>query len=456
MAILINGWATIPKTELPSEALDSFRQTFRMVPIKVGDHPGDPPDPFNIYEETDTDIRIPRQFVLDRKPASSLTLDVVTNEALWPQQLSFQGTLEGDQIKCVETVCSRFKSGLLGGIVQAVPGYGKTVVSTAMIATLALPTLVLVHKEFLVKQWTDRLQTFLPGIKIGKVRQDKCDYKDKHVVVAMVQSLWSRTYEPEFYRYFGLIVTDEVHRIGAPTWSQVLPQFAAKYRLGLSATPRRSDGLGKVFQYHIGDVIYRGNISRLDCAVKRIFTNVRLPESKFQNPRLVTSSLAQRLLAGNKQRNQQILALLIEAYKAGRKIMVMSHLKEKHLFPLKQAFDAQTTDLVRRPVSSFYFGGLSQAQRDEAEKADVIFATVQMTKEGLDIPSLDTLFLVSPMGNIEQAVGRIQRVYAGKKDPMVVDFRDDEIPICRDLARNRWRFYASKGWVEEENFSVST
>jgi type I site-specific restriction-modification system R (restriction) subunit len=52
------------------------------------------------------------------------------------------------------------------------------------------------------------------------------------------------------------------------------------------------------------------------------------------------------------------------------------------------------------------------------------------------------------MGNVEQAVGRIQRPYPGKKDPIVVDFRDDNIAVCRRLGELREKFYERKGWTK--------
>jgi superfamily II DNA or RNA helicase len=71
----------------------------------------------------------------------------------------------------------------------------------------------------------------------------------------------------------------------------------------------------------------------------------------------------------------------------------------------------------------------------------VIFATSQYVSEGLDIPAIDTLVLATPMYDVEQAVGRIQRPLEGKKDPIVVDIRDDNIRIFRAAGEARDRFY---------------
>jgi len=75
----------------------------------------------------------------------------------------------------------------------------------------------------------------------------------------------------------------------------------------------------------------------------------------------------------------------------------------------------------------------------------LILATFQMAQEGLDIPDLDTLFLVTPKGDVVQAVGRILRKHDGKKAPMVIDILDNDIPLCVSLAKKRAKQYREMG-----------
>ena len=56
-----------------------------------------------------------------------------------------------------------------------------------------------------------------------------------------------------------------------------------------------------------------------------------------------------------------------------------------------------------------------------------LFATYSLAKEGLDIPRLDRLYLVTPQKDyavIVQSVGRVARVFDGKEQPMVYDYVD--------------------------------
>ncbi len=451
MKVHVSSWAWVDRSDLTDDQLTALKRQLTIRPKKVGDHPGDPPGPISLWTQEDDRIGMPRQYFLEKQSAHhQVTTDFIDgNKAGWPGDLKFSGTLNADQEKGVDSVVQAFtRDQKSGGLLQAVPGWGKTVAACAILARLNVPTLVTVHKTFLLRQWKRRIERFLPGAQVGIARQKRCDFKGKHIVLAMNTSLHLRDYGEDFYNYFGLVVSDEVHRIGAPTWSTIPPKFRARWRLGLSATPRRSDGAQNIFLWHIGPIIFRGSIERLPCKIKRVFNNISLPASLRSNPTLVKTTLATRLVCANKPRNDQIVSNIIRAAQVGRKIMVMSTIRGRHLLPLEAAFKNAWPDTSGPcPTTSFYLGGMSEQALEDAQLAQVIFATAQMAKEGLDIPELDTLILAAPMGNIEQAVGRIQREFPNKKEPMVVDFRDDNIMICRKLGEYRQRFYEQKGWM---------
>jgi superfamily II DNA or RNA helicase len=120
---------------------------------------------------------------------------------------------------------------------------------------------------------------------------------------------------------------------------------------------------------------------------------------------------------------------LVKALSADRKCLVLSE-RLNHLDRLEARLKKVWAKETGGSVSTgWYVGGKTKEQLVESAKARVIFATVQYACEGLDVPALDTLFLTTPMSDVEQAVGRILRPFEGKKDPIVVDFRDDSIPM---------------------------
>ena len=96
-----------------------------------------------------------------------------------------------------------------GGIACAPCGVGKTVMLLKMLAKLGRTALVLVHKDFLVEQWKERMAEFtdLKPSDIGHVQRDTCEFQDKKVVVAMVQSITQREYPKAFYDWPGVVVS---------------------------------------------------------------------------------------------------------------------------------------------------------------------------------------------------------------------------------------------------------
>ena len=95
---------------------------------------------------------------------------------------------------------------------------------------------------------------------------------------------------------------------------------------------------------------------------------------------------------------------------------------------------------------------LKQEEKDAAESAQVIFSTKQTVEEGLDIWDRDCLFLISPLSDPEQAVGRVRRAVpphleiqgVKKPIPKVVDFVDS-YPQMRGMYRKRARWYLENG-----------
>lgn len=330
-----------------------------------------------------------------------------------------------------------------------------TIFSLGLIHAMQVPTLIVVHKEFLSEQWVERIQgnpekkllPTLPNAKIGFVQGDTCDYRGKHIVIGMVHSLSKRRYDADFYKWPGLVITDECHRIGAASWSVVPSKFRARWRLGVTATPRRKDGCERVFRDHIGDTLFVASEQRLPFKVRRVWTEYKPPKSAGLGSSLSGRPLLLTFLCANEPRNKVIVSQLIQAVRAGRKVIVLSE-RLDHLDRMEKLLrELWESGFGPHPSVGYYVGGMSTEERAVAEKKQVIFATYQYAAEGLDIPALDTLLLASPYSDIEQSVGRIQRPSSGKKDPIVVDFRDDRISAFRRQGLRREEFYKRSGVI---------
>ena len=97
----------------------------------------------------------------------------------------------------------------VGGIISIRCGGGKTVLALHIISVLK-KTIVVVHKDFLMTQWRDRILEFLPDAKIGKIQQDTIDIEGKDIVLAMVQSLSMKVNDDGVFDTFGLAIFDVV------------------------------------------------------------------------------------------------------------------------------------------------------------------------------------------------------------------------------------------------------
>lgn len=446
MKVVIGEWAWLRRSDLSSTQVEALKDALTVRPRKVGDHPGPSPEPIHLFaDDPETDrFGVPREYFLARqKPHHEVEYQLTEGDkSTWPGPLTFKGKLREEQERAVSTWISEAQSGAhLGGLIRAGCGAGKTVMACALIARLQVPVLVVVHKAFLLRQWQERISQFLPDSKVGIVQQNECDFVGKHVAIGMVHSLADHAYPPELFNWPGLVIVDEVHRIGAATWAPVPARFRARYRLGLSATPRRKDGADNVFLYHIGEVLYTSTEQRMRPKIRRVPTEFQLVRTERFNPNLAPKSLKLNFLCRSEERNELIRARLVQALEAGRKVIVLSE-RLKHLHDLEEALKKKWPE-SKGPVPStdFYVGGRSEDDLDVAAEARCIFATFQFAAEGLDIPSLDTLFLATPVADAEQAVGRILRPFEGKKEPIVVDFRDDRVTQFKKNGESRDKLY---------------
>jgi len=437
----VGGYAWLPKSELSAEQVVNLERLLTVYPTKASDIPGDPPEPIYLYEHNGAYLGVPREFFYKHKKAvHNVDLRVTEGSDDW-SPADFVGTLRSEQQSAVDSMISQFGAGRLGGIFQAKPGYGKTVVALATAVRLNMPTLVVVHKEFLMDQWIERIRTFVPGAKVGKVQQSECDFRGKTFVLGMVHSLsGNSSYPDELWQWPGCVIFDEVHRVAARTWCPVPAKFLAKYRLGISATLRRKDGADAVFWENIGPVIFEAHEERLVPVIKRVWSTFSLSKTDRFNPHLAPQSLLLRFLCASRERNDLIAGQVVAAVRAGRKCLVLSG-RLNHLEALEVLIRKLWPAATGGESVGWYVGGRSKGQLIEAAKAKVIFGTIQYCSEGLDIPSLDTLFLTTPMSDVEQAVGRILRPSDGKKNPIVVDIRDDMVPMFEAMGKKRERFY---------------
>lgn len=322
-----------------------------------------------------------------------------------------------------------------------------TVMAIDIAAELGVLTVVVVPKEDLINQWIERLLQFtnLERKDIGLMQQNNCEVIGKKIVIASLKSLTAEgRYPAHLLSLFGLVIFDEVHRLGAETFSRACYLFPAKLRLGLSATTDRSDGKEDIFFAHIGPVMVTIEGTQLVPKVLMYRTGWKLPRVKVGNTiRQLPHGSGRtmhinKIMAKNGPRNALIAHLAKAAYSKGRRHVIFSDMIN-HLENIEMALLQQGIPLKD---IGHYYGSMSAAKLKEQGTKKVILATFKKMAEGTDIPELDTCTLGMPRSDIRQAVGRILRELEGKKEPIVFDLVDDDSSVFRGYYNRRRQIYA--------------
>ena len=386
---------------------------------------------FPVFKENDEYLSIPKYYGLKYigKPEKT---DEVKGEKV---KFKFTGSLRPKQEEIVESVIKHMKKNDGGGICVGC-GWGKTVMGIYISKKQKKKTLVMVHKTFLLNQWKERFEQFTDA-KVGIIQQNKIDVEGKDVVIGMLQSIAKEKYDDDIFRDFGMVIFDEAHHAPSKFFSKALPIIACKKTLFLTATPKRSDSLEKVLYWYFGDIIYKApptknmnvNVNIYNYSIK----HDKFKESYMRFTKEVNKAQTITRISKISKRNKFIIELLKETLEEeGRKILVLSD-RIEHLNKLKEILDKDDID------SNFYIGGMKQSKLDESAKSTVILASYGMASEALDIPTLNTLFMVTPRRSIEQSVGRILRAKT-EIEPMIVDIVD-QLPSFNSQGLHRRKFY---------------
>lgn len=245
---------TIPKANLEKEDEEFLRKDLFVKPEIHGANYGGAPEvtPFPVFRENSNKIYLPRFYGIKRygMPHRSEIQEGDDIALRFDKPLrDYQETIVAAYMKYVGA-----KGG--GGILEIYCGAGKTVMALKIVSLLQKKTLIIVHKEFLMNQWIERIEDFLPGARVGKIQGPVFDVEGKDIVIGMVQTLYDREYPVEAFSSFGLTIIDEVHRIGSEQFSKTLFKTITPYMLGISATVERKDKLTKILYMFIGEIIY--------------------------------------------------------------------------------------------------------------------------------------------------------------------------------------------------------
>lgn len=383
--------------------------------------------------------------------------------------VNFNGELRNRQQIIADKFINYIKKGNYGGLLDLYTGAGKTVLALWLLTQLKRKTLIIVHKGFLLEQWIERIEQYIPDAKIGRIQGQIIDIDDKDIVIGMLQSLSMKEYPENMFSQFGLTIIDEVHHMSAEVFCKALENIVTMYQIGLSATMDRKDGLTKVFKMFLGDVIHKekSNSDDHNIIVKAI--NFKSNDENFNEceydirGNIKYSTMISKLCNFN-HRSEFILNLIIDELKenTNQQIMILSQFKDLLIYLFK-AFNHKNICNI-----GYYIGGMKKQDLKETETKQIILATYGMASEGLDIKTLNTLVLATPLSDVEQSVGRITRMKHDRQ--LVIDIIDQhtifikqwnkrrqfynkknyKIMMCEDYKNNEWREIVKKKGKNEE------
>jgi len=335
------------------------------------------------------------------------------------------------------------------GTIQLMPGVGKTILAIRTIAERRKKSMVIMHRDSLVKQWKDKIHQFTDLADSEVPILSSSTFEDdlqQSIIICTAQTFKSllKRNRMKFLMALnkaniGIFIGDEVHTsIGAPSFSECSIHVPAKVVFGLSATPTRADGNEDIIRYHCGPVWEMDDQSgTLDANVTMILMDYKVDipfrhrylywEGKFQRSRYLN------LIKNSEEFVNINIALLNKILKDDKDIIYVAE-RIKLLDIMKEKIKGY-------PVEKFIAGS-----SNDVLDTQLVLSTPGKIRDGVDIPQKDCLVMTSPISNIEQICGRVTRSHDDKQTPAIIDFVDYGCPPIANTFYKRKKYYHERGW----------
>lgn len=396
---------------------------------RMGKYTGNIPSKIWLYEQMGRELWLPFGCLQDVWNIHPVKSDYIYEiQPIWALEYESGINLYPYQQKAVEGAI-RGKNGVL-----VMPcGSGKTQCGLEIIARIGGRALWLTHTQDLLNQSRDRACAVFDNVGLGTITAGKVNI-GSHITFATVQTM-AKLDLSEYKDKFDVIIVDEAqHCAGSPTrvtqFYKVISRLSARYKIGLTATPKRGDGLQKSMFKLLGRKLHevtREEVAENTCSIK-----VRIEETGYE-PDYNAVLQGDGTIDYNK---------LIDA---------MIHDEERLKYVMDMAFnvDGPTMILANRVEylerinsnldKSVCLSGKGQSKKAKEERKtalaalnkgelDYICATYQLAAEGLDVPNLRYVIFATPEQNettVIQSVGRVGRKADGKEYGTVVDLVDN-------------------------------
>lgn len=380
-----------------------------------------------------------------------------------PRNIKSNITLRSYQEPCTKALKKH-----VNGIFVLPAGTGKTQIALQCASYLGQHTLFITHTKELLNQAKQRCEDNLV-CTTSTITEGKYN-PSGDIVFSTVQTLVNVIDKEEIKQdEFGLIVVDECHHLATNAESvtmfeKCINYFTAKYKIGLTATLYRSDGLEKTTEKILGDVIYElkkegnelvGYYENKDIihvplekfqVPARVYmknTNFKPPEECFDRSKRIIYTKLISVLADDYDRNKLILDVCnrLQGYTiiVSERVNQLKYLQNKLDYSIM--IDSKMKKKDREKIVEDFRSG----------RYKYLLATYSLIAEGFDVPMLENIVMVSPIKDerlVIQSIGRCQRPYKDKKFANVYDF-DDDVSVFKGKKgayKNRMKIYKREGW----------
>lgn len=428
--------------------------------LKAGRWIGNTPPKMYLYERRGDDLIVPFGFLNQILKTQSETDAEVVWESYKPKDdfvADYKSTIQlyDYQQDVVDKMIV-----MRNGITVMPCGSGKTQTALECVARLGLKTLWLTHTQDLLNQSLERAKNCFDcnDDMFGTITAGKVNISNG-ITFATVQTMCKLDLA-KYRTEWAAVVVDECQHCccGSPTrvtqFYKVVNNLYAPYKFGLTATPKRSDGLEKSMFALIGDVIAEVDKSEVQdktCPVKvQVVETGYYPDvdKVLNGDGTINYNELIRDLIDNTERLQIVSSLINEHCKQYSMVLAS---RIQYLETLQKAYSGRSV-----LISTMGTSKKAKQERKTALKMlndgeiDCIFATYQLAAEGLDCPNLRYVVFATPEQNertVVQAVGRVARKADGKSHGTVIDCVDS-FGMYQGWAKKRKRYYEKIG-VEE-------
>jgi superfamily II DNA or RNA helicase len=450
MQARVDAAIRLRRADVPDRLLERLRRALSFPNpafrdrLRLGLRPGAEPEQLCFLQDDAEEVRVPRGAIHTlRRLAADDGVEL---------QFDDQRVLPGERLAALPEVPLRgYQERAVAAFVRATQGTvvipcggGKTRVGLGAIARLATPALILVHTLDLAEQWRRELLTLL-GVNAGVVGGG--DDAPDQITVAVIQALarWPAAKLEALLGTVGLLVLDESHHVAASTFHELVDRCPAKYRLGLTATPEREDGLTPLLDLFLGHPLAAVTHEELVAQGVLALPEIRVVETAFTFPYLGVEDYAPMMaaLVADEARNALLVEAVAGAARSGHTCLVLSG-RVEHCQTLVQRLvsaGVEAAELTGRVPRDRRTALLDRARQGEL----AVLVATSLADEGLDLPRLARVFLAYPSrarGRTVQRLGRLMRPHADKGRPALVDFVDRHVPILRRQHLDRRRLYA--------------